>query len=323
MSDISGRGIGLDVVRLRLLQIGGEVTVSSTLGFGTTFELRVPLALTVAPVLFVDAGGERWCVPASSVLQTVKLTAACVLQVVGRPAVVVNEDVLPFATIASVLGVAPERAPLVGETALVLRGRGQQAVLGVDKVLEELVQPILPFKGLLASFGHLSGATPRPDGSLALLLSAQHLVAVAHGRASPLRPEMAVTASARRSRVLVVDDSPLTRDLLVTMLENAGYVVLQAADGAAALELLGHEPVDLVATDLEMPSLDGIELTQRLKRHDTLGRLPVVIVTTRGSENDRRRGLEAGANGYVTKGDLVRQELLEVVARLLGHHPRV
>ena len=119
-------------------------------------------------------------------------------------------------------------------------------------------------------------------------------------------------------KVLVVDDSPLTRELLVSLLESVGYQILQAADGALAFDVLAREAVDIVVTDLEMPNVDGLELTRRLKSHATWRALPVVIVTTRGSEVDRRRGLEAGADGYVTKGDLVRQDLVDVVARLLA-----
>jgi two-component system sensor histidine kinase and response regulator WspE len=185
-------------------------------------------------------------------------------------------------------------------------------------VLEERVQAILPLKGLLSSFPHLSGATPLADGSLAMVLSAPHLVSTVHGRELKLAAMPARRREEKRRRVLVVDDSPLTRELLVQLLESVGYLVVQAGDGAEALDRLGREAVDIVVSDLEMPNVDGLELTRRLKSHATLRSLPVVIVTTRGSEADRRRGMEAGADGYVTKGDLVRQDLVDVVARLLA-----
>jgi len=201
---------------------------------------------------------------------------------------------------------------------LVLLGRGQQAAIAVDQVLEERAQAILPLRGLLRRFSHLSGATARADGSLAMVLAAPHLVATAHGREGRLMSLPARRAAPRRRRVLVVDDSPLTRELLVQLLESVGYQMLQAEDGAQALQVLGRESVDLVVTDLEMPNIDGFELTRRLKSHPTLRALPVVIVTTRGSEADRKRGMEAGADGYVSKGDLVRQDLVDVIARLLA-----
>ncbi|MCU0695281.1 MAG: response regulator [Myxococcaceae bacterium] len=318
VTDVSGRGVGLDVVKTRLAQIGGEVTVTSTPGLGAVFEVRAPLSLTVAPVLFVQTGDERFCLPAASVLRAVQVSQGQAREIAGKPTVVLDDQVLPYSSIASILGGAPERAVADGEVVLVVRGRGQTAAIGIDRVLDERTQAILPLRGLLARFAHLSGATQLPDGSLAMVLSAPHLVATAHGRELRLASDVSARAEVRKRRVLVVDDSPLTRELLVSLLESVGYEIAEAVDGAEALERLQREAVDLVVTDLEMPRVDGLELTRRLKGHPTLKSLPVVIVTTRGSDQDRRRGMEAGADGYVTKGDLVRQDLVDVVARLLA-----
>lgn len=318
VTDLSGRGVGLDVVRTNLLAIGGEVTVESSPGRGAVFELRVPISLTVAPVLFVQVGDERLCLTASNVMQAVQVQTEQLREIAGKAALRLDDEVLPFASVASILGAAPERPASEGELVLVLRGRGQSAAVAVDRVLEERVQAILPLKGLLSRYPHLSGATPLADGSLAMVLSAPHLVSTVHGRELKLMAMPTRRREEARRRVLVVDDSPLTRELLVQLLESVGYVVVQASDGSEALERLAREAVDIVVSDLEMPNVDGLELTRRLKSHPTLRSLPVVIVTTRGSEADRRRGMDAGADGYVTKGDLVRQDLVDVVARLLA-----
>ncbi len=318
VTDVSGRGVGLDVVKTRLQHIGGEVTLSTELGKGATFEARVPLSLTVAPVLFVQTGDERFCVPASNVLRALQVEAEQVREVAGRAAVSIDDEVLPFQSIASILAGAPERPASPGEVILVVRGRGQTAAIGIDRILDERVQAILPLKGVLSKLGHFSGATQLPDGTVALVLSPPQLVATAHGRELRLAGVLASKPEVRKRRVLVVDDSPLTRELLVSLLESVGYEIVQAGDGGEALQRLAREAVDAVVTDLEMPVVDGLELTRRLKGHPTLRSLPVVIVTTRGSEQDRRRGMEAGADGYVTKGDLVRQDLVDVVARLLA-----
>jgi two-component system, chemotaxis family, sensor kinase CheA len=318
VSDVSGRGVGLDVVRTRLLSIGGEVTIETTPGLGSSFELRVPVSLTVAPVLFVQVGEERLCLAASNVVRAFTVEASQLREVAGKPALAVDDEVLPFSSVASLLFAAPERPASEGELVLVLRGRGQSAAIAVDRVLEERVQAVMPLKGLLSRYPHLSGATPLSDGELALVLSAPHLVATVHGRELRLGAGASRRKEVRRQKVLVVDDSPLTRELLVSLLESVGYQIVQAADGALAFEVRSREAVDIVVTDLEMPHVDGLELTRRLKSHATWRALPVVIVTTRGSEVDRRRGMEAGADGYVTKGDLVRQDLVDVVARLLA-----
>ncbi|MFP2934126.1 response regulator, partial [Pyxidicoccus sp. 3LG] len=180
-------------------------------------------------------------------------------------------------------------------------------------------QAILPLKGVLARFSHLTGATSLADGRLAMVLSAAWLTASAQGTTPPrLARSAAPKPGSQRRRILVVDDSPLTRELISNLLEAVGYDTVIAGDGAEALDMLDSHPVDLVVTDLEMPGLDGLELTRRLKGLPLHSRLPVVILTTRGGEEDRRRGLAAGADGYITKGDLVRQDLVDVVGRLLG-----
>lgn len=318
VTDVSGRGVGLDVVRTNLQLVGGEVTVDSKPGMGATFELRVPISLTVAPVLFVQVGEDRLCLTASNVLKALQVEPEQRREIAGKPALRVDDEVLPFASVASLLGTGGERPPADGELVLVLRGRGQLAAISVDRVLEERVQAILPLKGILSHYPHLSGATPQADGTLALVLAAPHLVATVHGRELRLAAAPTRRAAVKRRRVLVVDDSPLTRELVVSLLESVGYDVVQAHDGAQALDVLAREAVDIVVTDLEMPNVDGLELTRRVKSHATLRSLPVVIVTTRGSEADRRRGMEAGADSYVTKGDLVRQDLVDAVSRLLA-----
>ncbi|HLL54826.1 MAG TPA: response regulator, partial [Myxococcaceae bacterium] len=320
-TDLSGRGVGLDVVRVHLQGLGGDVAVTSEVGEGTIFELRVPVSLTVAPLLFIQVGEEKLCLTASHVMTALKVEKDQVVELAGRPAVRLREDeVLPFASIASILGMGPERPPREGELVLLIKGQGATAAISVDRVLEERVQAILPLRGVLERFSHLTGATNLADGTLAMVLSATYLISTARGvstggRMTHHAPKQ---AEVRKRRILVVDDSPLTRELISSLLEAVGYEILNASDGAEAYERLGKEAVDMVVTDLEMPRVDGLELTRRLKGHPTLRSLPVVIITTRGSEADRRRGMEAGADGYIAKGDLVRQDLVDVVSRLLG-----
>jgi two-component system chemotaxis sensor kinase CheA len=316
-TDISGRGVGLDVVRVRVQGLGGDVTVSSTVNQGCVFELRVPVSLTVAPLLFVEVQDQRICLAASYVSQALKVEPEQIKVIAGRPALKVHDEVLPFVSLESVLGLAPERAANEGELVLLVRGQASVAAVSVDRVLEERVQAVLPLKGMLSRYSHLAGATPVADGSLAMVISASHLVATAQGVAT-LQIARAPMAEQRRRRILVVDDSPLTRELISSLLEAMGYDIYNANDGAEAYEKVCKVEVDMVVTDLEMPRMDGLELTRKLKGHATLRRLPVVIVTTRGGDADRRRGMEAGADGYIAKGDLVRQDLVDVVSRLLN-----
>jgi two-component system, chemotaxis family, sensor kinase CheA len=318
-TDLSGRGVGLDAVRSAVQGLGGDASVVSAVGVGTIFEVRVPVSLTVAPLLFVKVGEETLALSATHVSQALKLDLGQLGEVAGRPTLDVEGRVLPFAHLSSVLGLAPERPPSEGELVLVVRSQGATAALAVERVLEERVQAILPLRGLLGRFAHLAGATTLADGKLAMVLSAAYLTSSAQGSVTLKLPRALTRApEAQRRRILVVDDSPLTRELISALLEAVGYDITTASDGVEALHILSHSPADLVVTDLEMPGLDGLELTRQLKGHETLNRLPVIILTTRGGEEDRQRGLAAGADGYITKGDLVRQDLVDVVKRLLA-----
>jgi two-component system chemotaxis sensor kinase CheA len=319
VTDLSGRGVGLDAVRTSIQGLGGDVGVESAPGWGTIFELRVPVSLTVAPLLFIQVGEETLALSATQVSRALKVESSNLCEVAGRASLLVEGRVLPLASLASLLGLAPERPVREGELALVVRSQGGAAAVVVDRVLEERVQAILPVRGVLARFAHLTGATSLADGRLAMVLSAAYLTSSAHGTA-PLRlPRSAPPGvQSRKRRILVVDDSPLTRELISNLLEAVGYDTVMAGDGAEALEQVDVHALDLVVTDLEMPGVDGLELTRRLKGHPAHSSLPVVILTTRGGEEDRRRGLAAGADGYITKSDLVRQDLVDVVGRLLG-----
>jgi two-component system sensor histidine kinase and response regulator WspE len=311
----------LDAVRASLRALGGDVQVESAPGRGTRFELRVPVSLTVAPLLFMKVEGETLCLSAVHVSRAVKVEASQVKELAGRAVLEVDGQPMPFASLAALLGLGSDHRAEEGDLVLVVRSQGATAALAVDRVLEERVQAILPLKGLLSRFSHLTGATTLADGRLAMVLSAAHLIASAQGTSGARVLQATVSrpmAPAPRRRILVVDDSPLTRELVASLLESVGYDTLMAADGMEALEVLGGNPVDLVVSDLEMPRVDGLELTRRLKAHPQHQGLPVVILTTRGGEEDRQRGLAAGADGYITKSDLVRQDLVDVVGRLLG-----
>ncbi|NPC80885.1 hybrid sensor histidine kinase/response regulator, partial [Pyxidicoccus fallax] len=186
VTDLSGRGVGLDAVRTSIQALGGDVGVESAPGWGTIFELRVPVSLTVAPLLFIQVGEETLALSATHVSRALKVETADVCEVAGRPSLLVEGRVLPLALLSSLLGLAPERPVREGELVLVVRSQGGAAALVVDRVLEERVQAILPLKGVLGRFSHLTGATSLADGRLAMVLSAAYLTASAQGTA-PLR----------------------------------------------------------------------------------------------------------------------------------------
>ncbi|MEO8293120.1 MAG: response regulator [Actinomycetota bacterium] len=316
-TDVSGRGVGLDVVRTQLEQVRGRVEISSRPGVGTEFRISVPLTLSVVPSLLVAAGGQRFAIPMRSVLTTIGAGEPR-SHAGGRPHVWVNGRIVPESRLAADLGIAQEDGE--ARPAVVVAGVTRLHAFGVDGLLGQRDVVVKPLGRLVPSIGVVAGASIEPDGSILLVLNASGLVDEARqvsGHAVR-RGEPAIVPVDALGTILVVDDALTVRELERSILERAGYEVHTASDGADALARLGERPVDLVLTDIEMPNLDGFGLIEAIRRHESLSTVPVVILTTRSDDASRRRGLDAGADGYVVKNDFDGATLVATVERLLG-----
>jgi two-component system, chemotaxis family, sensor kinase CheA len=319
VTNLAGRGVGLDAVRSYAQSLGGGLEVRSEPGRGTEIVLLLPLALALLDVLLFERGGAAYGVPVAAVEEVVAVARTFTLE--GRPAVEIRGKSLPFADFAALIGAG---APPPGGTspALVIRAGGRRVVATCDALHgqeEVIVKPLGPFFGGLDRY---LGAAVLGDGRIALLVEPGALTR--ESRRLPGAPgtpaaDPAVTRSAAAPKILVVEDSFSVRELQRSILETAGYPVVTARDGRDALEALGRDPeIALVITDIEMPGLDGLELTRAIRGHATRSSLPVVIVTSSGSEEDRRRGIEAGADAYMAKRSFDQQALLVAVERLVG-----
>jgi two-component system chemotaxis sensor kinase CheA len=319
VSDVSGRGVGLDVVRASLDAVRGRVEVHSEAGAGCEFRISVPITLAVLPCLLVEAAGQRYGIPMHSLLEA-HAAGWADLSVEGRPVVTVRGQVLPVAGLAATLGTGePGPGPAVIVSSLTRRHAFQvDALLGQRDVVVKQLGRHLPRLDVLA------GASVEPDGSVLLVLDAAGLVDRARraGAAAPTAAEDALAEPGTRravpASVLVVDDALIVRELERSILERAGYRVRTAADGQEALARLAEAPSDLVLTDVDMPRCDGFELTRAIRSRPALAGLPVVILTSKADDADRRRGLDAGADAYVVKSAFDEHALLSVVDRLLG-----
>ncbi len=318
LTDISGRGVGLDIVKSRIEALHGTIDLSSEEGAGTRFTLTVPLTLTTMRAVLFDAGGQTYAVAGTHVRQLARPEASELRQVLGRTVVPLGGDLVPVADLASVLN--PGRAPAArsGKLQLLVAVAAEQAVaFVVDELLAE--QEVL-IKGLGARLRRLrfvAGATQLASGRLALVLNTANLIRAALRSGHAPAPALAAEApEAARRRLLVAEDSVTTRTLMKSILESAGFDVVTAADGALAWDLLQAEPIDLVVSDVEMPNLDGFALTELVRSSPRLRDLPVVLVTSRATEQDRLRGIQAGANSYLVKSAFDQSALLETIAQL-------
>jgi two-component system, chemotaxis family, sensor kinase CheA len=314
VTDVSGRGVGLDAVRRSLSEVRGRVEVHSTPGQGCEFRLSVPITVAVLPSLIVEAAGQRYAVPLHSVV-TVLAPEVPLSHAEGAPSVRVDSTVVPVASLAAALGL--DERPAVGPV-VVLTGLSRRFGLRVDALhgRREVVVKALP--DLLGVLDAFTGASVEPTGQVLLVLDAEGTIARA--RTVHRRHEGApmVHRPARKAELLVVDDALTVRELQRSILEKAGYSVRTASDGQEALAMLLESPADLVLTDVEMPNLDGFALTEAIRAHDALAGAAVLILTSRAGDEDRRRGLDAGADGYLVKSAFDEAALLSAVARLLG-----
>ncbi len=321
-SEISGRGIGMDVVRKNLESLHGLIGVESAVGEGTTFTMTLPLTVTTTHVLLVSVGGQTVAVPTRNVIRILRLDPEAVGSVEGRPAVDVDAEPVPLVSLARILGF-PEPGSVSNDgrkLSVVLLGAVEKRVaVGVDGLRSTQVVVMKALGSQLRRVRNVAGGSILGSGQVVMVLNAVDIIKSSQGAGPVAAVEPAPVAhEIARPRVLVVDDSITTRTLEKNILENAGYEVLVAADGVEACAMAESERLDAIVSDVDMPRMDGFAFTEKIKADGNLKELPVVLVTALHSQEDRLRGLEAGADAYITKGTFDQDELLETMERLIG-----
>jgi two-component system, chemotaxis family, sensor kinase CheA len=313
VTGVSGRGVGLDSVRTAVELLRGRIDVRSEPGSGTEFRISVPMTLAVLRCLLVRAGRHHYALPMHSTATAREANGETVVSVDGRPALLLDGETVGLVPLAAALGLADDATPRPGPAVVLGTASGRHA-FGVDELLGQRDVVIKDVGRVLGPLPLVAGASVEPDGSVMLVLDPDGLIA---GAGSAPRPAAVApaAAAARRARILVVDDALTIRELQRSILERAGHDVVTASDGEEALRRLADQPADLVLTDVEMPHMDGIALTEAIRDRDDAP--PVMILTSRGDEEDRRRGLEAGAAAYLVKSAFDAGSLLAAVDELL------
>lgn len=317
---ISGRGIGLDLVRATLGRIGGHVDLFWTRGEGTTFVLECPPTPARIRVVLAVVGTQIFAIPTANVERLRRVELEQVRSVEGRRVLTHENEPIAFGALASILGPPLQPRPLVGKVpVVVLSAGGDRMAVAVDELLAEQELVFRPLGRGRAPLPHISGGTLLPSGQAALVLNPVGVVAagVEHRAALEIVDESSTEETDKRLRILVVDDSITTRTLEQSILEAAGYDVLTAVDGEDAWSTLQEHEVDLVVADVEMPRLDGFGLCEAIRASRRLRELPVILVTALETTEHRARGLEAGADAYLGKSSFDQETLLETIRQLL------
>ena len=320
VTGVSGRGVGLDAVRASLNAVRGRIEVRSEPGAGTEFRIAVPITMATLRCLVVSAGGQSFAIPLHSVRAVLGPQPATAVG--GRAMTMLDGRPVPVASLASVLGTGNGS----GGPAVVVSGLTRSHALTVDHLIDQRDVVMKGLGELVPRLPAVAGAAVEPDGSILLVLEAAGLIERARrgGAAAAARAAEPADGSGEAAprqdapTIMVVDDALTVRELQRSIFEHAGYRVLVAANGEEALTRMAEERPDLVLTDIEMPVMDGFELTERIRAHPSLSTVPVIILTSRGSDESRRRGLDAGADGYIVKSGFDQNALLSAVERLLG-----
>lgn len=321
VTDVSGRGVGLDVVENRIQSLHGKVDVEFEPGRGTRFILTVPLTLTTIRCVLSKAGGQTFAVPTANVLKLERFTGDRVRELGGRHVLLTeNESPLPIASLSRVLGFGSRSPSDDNEKrlAMVLSAGDQRAALLVDELVAEQEILVKSLGSRIRRVQYISGATLLPSGRVALVLNVVNVLrsALGHAMQEFARP-LEKRREMRQRRLLAVDDSVTTRSLLRSILDAAGYQVTVAVDGSQAWQLLNDGDFDLIVSDVDMPLMDGFDLTRAVRESDRFADIPVVLVTARNTDEDRRRGVQVGASAYLEKGRFEQGNLLETIEQLL------
>ncbi len=316
MTEVSGRGVGLEVVAREVAAIHGRVALRHTPGRGARVTISAPLTLATLRVVLVHAAGQTYAVPETVVERVVRLAPEDLRPVGGGVVAALDGEVLDVLSLARALDLpdAPAASPGERRPAVLLAPGGRRALVLVDGVEGEREVVVKGLGARVRRLRHVVGVTFLADGRLVPILGGAGLgerLRAPAGRAPAL-----AEPSRRRVRVVLAEDSLTTRTLEESILAGAGYEVVAAPDGEEAWRLLQERGADALVADVQMPRLDGLGLTRRVRASRRHRDLPVVLVTGLASDDDRLRGLEAGASAYVVKSAFDQRVLLETLARL-------
>jgi two-component system chemotaxis sensor kinase CheA len=322
ITDLSGRGLGLAIVREKIERLGGAITLETRVGAGATFRIVLPLTLATFRGILVRAGERLFVIPAVSVERAVRVAVKDIQTVENRETLPLGGQAVSLARLGDALEL-PRKAPPGGSgdtiQAVVLGPGLARIAFQVDEVLGEQEVLVKTLGPQLARVRNVAGASVLGTGQVVPVLNVPDLMKSATKFVATSRaPAAEKLTEARKHAVLVVEDSITSRSLLKNILESAGYSVTTAVDGIDGYTALKSATFDLVVSDVEMPRMDGFDLAAKIRADKNLSELPIVLVTALEQREHRERGIEVGANAYIVKSSFDQSNLLQVVRRLIA-----
>jgi two-component system chemotaxis sensor kinase CheA len=324
VTEISGRGVGLDVVRANVERLKGSIAVESIPGLGCQFRLQLKTTLATTDVLIVEVNNTPYAIPVEFVQKMLLVSLEEIFAIEGSQTINFEGQPVSIAWLADLLEL-PVTAPHSTKT---LHSKGKNIpciilkignnLLGilVDNLLDRLNIVLKPPSKLLQGVRNISGATILSNGEVCIVLNGRDLLESVQLKAGS-RTRSKVEQIQTKHKLLLVEDSIIIRTQMKRLLEGAGYEVIVAVDGLEGFNKLRSGNFDAVVSDVEMPNLNGLQLTAKIREYQEYRELPILLVTTLASDEDRRKGAQAGANAYLTKGDFDQKILLDTLKRLI------
>ncbi|MBV4492653.1 hybrid sensor histidine kinase/response regulator [Pseudomonas oryzicola] len=323
VTEVSGRGVGLDAVQHMIRELRGSIELTQTAGQGCRFHLQVPLTLSVVRSLVVEVGGEAYAFPLAHIERTLDVAAEEIVQIEGRQHFWHEGRHIGLVAASQLLNRPAGQAEESRLRVVVIREREQLYGVAVERLVGERVLVVMPLDPRLGKVQDISSGALLDDGSVVLIIDVEDLLRsldklLSTGSLERIARGSGGARGVVRKRILVVDDSLTVRELQRKLLGNRGYDVAVAVDGMDGWNALRGEDFDLLITDIDMPRMDGIELVTLVRRDQRLQSLPVMVVSYKDREEDRRRGLDAGADYYLAKASFHDDALLDAVVELIG-----
>ncbi|WP_110995526.1 hybrid sensor histidine kinase/response regulator [Pseudomonas sichuanensis] len=323
VTEVSGRGVGLDAVQHMVRELRGSIELTQVAGQGCCFHLEVPLTLSVVRSLVVEVGGEAYAFPLAHIERTLDVPAESIVQIEGRQHFWHEDRHIGLVAASQLLNRPATQDAGQNLRVVVIRERDQLYGVAVERLIGERVLVVMPLDPRLGKVQDISSGALLDDGSVVLIIDVEDLLRsvdklLSTGRLERIERGGQHGRGIARRRVLVVDDSLTVRELQRKLLGNRGYEVAVAVDGMDGWNALRSDDFDLLITDIDMPRMDGIELVTLVRRDQRLQSLPVMVVSYKDREEDRRRGLDAGADYYLAKASFHDDALLDAVEELIG-----
>ena len=316
ITELSGRGLGLAIVKERIESLGGNLSVKTVPGKGTTFILKIPTTQTTLRGILLKVGEEIFAIPNLYIEHVMKINASAINKVKGKATVSIGNEVLLLAKLADILKIPLTQSPeIINYNIIVLRHGNVKMALIVDEICEEQEILIKKMGTQLQRVQNIAGATILGSGKIVPVLNISDLF-ISAGNVSTTFKQLEIK-KIEQAKILLVEDSITSRMLIKNILEATGYNVSTAVDGKAGFDFLQKETVDLVISDVEMPHMSGFELTKAIREDEKLADLPVILVTSLSTQEDQQKGIDAGANAYIIKGNFDQSNLLESIKRLI------